>query len=147
MTLEQNTLTRLLRFLAHASSGTAQLGKKEEPPPDEPVENADEAAAAAQRDEGPRVYIKELRLHPIVVKVTVELAALTDEPELQAYHPTRKLVGLAKNLASVNNATIKLDALHLDEASLTVGALAERLQWHYTMQASGARAPEPTTRC
>jgi len=137
VTLEQNTLTRLLRFVQHASAVSAKLAKKE----DAPASGADGAPggggdddAAVARAEGPRLYLKAFKLRPIVVTVTVELAALTDEPELQAYHPTRKLVGLAKNLASINAATINLDMVELSEANMSVDALAQKLQDLYTMQ-------------
>lgn len=67
--------------------------------------------------DGPRgrIYIRSLRLQPVTVNVTVELAALTDEPDLQRYHPTRRLVGIAQNLAFLQAATINMDQIFLEE--------------------------------
>ena len=120
MNLEQNCLTRLLRFSASLSA--ALVGSEDATPlaggdaADREAEDpsgTDEGTAKAGEDL--RVYVRSMRIQPVTVKVTVELAPLTDEPELQPYHPTRKLVGLAKNLASIQAATVKLDQLRLDE--------------------------------
>jgi len=124
--LEQNTLTRLIRFVENSTINGALLHSE--------VNDEYLASSKGAQQSGPRIFVNELRLHPIKVKITVQLAALTDEPDLQPYHPTRKLVGIAKNLASINNATIKLDALHLNQTNYPLGGYVERLQWHYTMQ-------------
>ena len=99
-----------------------------------------------------RVYIRAFRLHPLVVRVTVEMSALVDDPELQSYHPTYKLIGLAKNLVSINGVNFNLDELQLSQLTEDVSALVQRLKtrrrvnkWldrsRARLRASGARSP------
>lgn len=136
LSLEQNTLTRLLRLADSISISAAQILTSDVPyeASDAPADAPSSSPPTRIDSSAQRIYVKQLRLHPLVVNLTVQLAALTDEPALQPFHPTNKLVGLAKNIASINKATLRLDALHLDEANLSPAEWAERLGWHYTLQ-------------
>ena len=48
------------------------------------------------------LYLKEVQLHPVSVRVSVQMGMACDEAELQEWHPTNSLVGLARHLVSLH---------------------------------------------
>ena len=48
------------------------------------------------------LYLKEVQLHPVSVRVSVQMGMACDEAELQEWHPTNSLVGLARHLGSLH---------------------------------------------
>lgn len=92
------------------------------------------------------LYFKELKLHPVSVRCTVQMEAVCTPAELQPYHPTNSLVGLAQRLVSLNNAHLQLSALLLNDAAFqSMPSLVERISWHYTMQALAKPRSHPCT--
>ena len=63
------------------------------------------------------------------------MEALCSDAELQQYHPTKQLAGVAQRLVSLNNSNLQLAALSMSDANFqSVENLVERIAWHYTMQ-------------
>ena len=144
--LEQNLVARLTRFfhtLSGVDAGTPEgeyhekgesLGGRSchirvddpnmatDPPTESPLE----------------LYFRELRLHPVSVKCTVQMEALCSPAELQPYHPTNSLAGLARRLVSLNNSHLQLSALLLSDTLFqSLDTFVERVSWHYTIQVRG----------
>ena len=60
-----------------------------------------DAALRAEYGTQLELYLKEVQLHPVSVRVSVQMGMACDEAELQEWHPTNSLVGLARHLVSL----------------------------------------------
>lgn len=153
--LEQNTVTRLLRLLRTVETEWARVD-------DEQAQLREAAAGGAGGCGGPAgggaaggddaadddlavwssvdevasaSYIRELHLEPVVLTATVSIAALCDEPHLQEFHPTQSLRSqFVKQLTSLHNVTLSLDAVEFLECAEDVGSIVQRLQGKYAME-------------
>lgn len=107
--LEQNTVARLLR-LGDALQLEAQpllLETETRRAAAKLAEGLADGAEAADLPGGEvrgrqplELYLKEVQLHPVSVRVSVQMGMACDEAELQEWHPTNSLVGLARHLVS-----------------------------------------------
>ena len=72
------------------------------------------------------------------------MEALCSDAELQQYHPTKQLPGVAQRLVSLENSNLQLAALSMNDANFqSVENLVERIVWHYTMQAHAPLSRHP----
>ena len=57
----------------------------------------------------------------------MQIKALCDEPDLEEYHPTRSLVGVARHLVSMQNYQLRLNALLMEDLFESEESLAQRV--------------------
>jgi hypothetical protein len=90
-------------------------------------------APAVEDDEG--VYVKRLEIEPVRIVISVSLSPLCEEPELQAFHPTNNLLGLARSLVSLHDSELRLDGLDLAERLFeSVDVLSAAMASHYQQE-------------
>jgi len=100
----------------------------------------DAAAAGGAEEEGTQapleIFLRELRLHPVSLTIELQMEAICSEAEMQEFHPTRQVLGLAQQLVSQPLLSrIELNCLILDDASFeSVDSLALRVGSHYFYQ-------------
>jgi len=127
--LEQNLAARLFRFAAH-------LPRKPVPPAYVAAESSLSDVRGIVTEPPTEIFLRELALHPMSAALTIQMEPLCDDPNLQRFHPTHELVGLAQQLLSLRSATLKLDALLLDDARFaSLEALTAKVSAHYQSQA------------
>ena len=101
---------------------------------------AGDAAAAGEAEEGTQapleIFLRKLELHPVSLTIELQMEAICSEAELQEFHPTRQVLGLAQQLVSQPLLSrIELNCLLLEEASFeSFDSLALRVGWHYAVQ-------------
>jgi hypothetical protein len=148
--VEENTAARVLRFAlsiwglyeasglprgqSTAPPSTAGMGmpasKGTATPAKAPPLRADAPAA-----EGDEVYVKRLEIAPVRIVLSVALSPLCHDPELQPFHPTNNLLGLARSLVSLHDSELRLDGLDLAEHLFeSVDALSAAVASHYSQE-------------
>ena len=101
---------------------------------------AGDAPAAGEAEEGTQapleIFLRELRLHPVSLTIELQMEAICAEAELQEFHPTRQVLGLAQQLVSQPLLSrIELNCLILEDASFeSFDSLALRVGSHYFYQ-------------
>jgi len=131
VSVEENTAARVLRFALtiwnlYEASGLAHGPVTAHSPPAvgmgtlaatgnaaSVLSSPLRAKASAVGDD--EVYVKRLEIEPVRIVLSVALSPLCHEPELQAYHPTNNLLGLARALVSLHDSELLLDGLDLTE--------------------------------
>jgi hypothetical protein len=83
-----------------------------------------------------KFYLQELELHPVSLTLTVQMDMVCDEPELQRFHPTSSLVGVARHLVSLQNVTVTFDRFQLEEVFDTGDTLLNRVARYYAVKAT-----------
>jgi len=83
-----------------------------------------------------KFYIQELELHQVSLTVTVQMDMVCDEVELQRYHPTTSLVGVARHLIALQNVNVTLDRFYMCEVFDTGDALLNRIVRFYAVKAT-----------
>ena len=81
-----------------------------------------------------KFYIQELDLHQLTILLTVQMDLVCDESSLQIFHPTNSLVGIARYLLSLQNVSLTLDRLLLEEMHDTGDAIINRIVRTYAVQ-------------
>lgn len=77
------------------------------------------------------IYFTSLELHPVSIRCTITMAPLCDDPLLQQYHPTDKLVGVLQQLISLDALNVQLKSLQLEDTRFpSVDSLTERARSH-----------------
>lgn len=154
--LEQNMVTRILRFVAtltQAAEEAQETQRSRRASQEHSFARPGAARQASTESSTTRVaarpggsstevgevplelYFKDFQLHPVCVRVTVQIEPLCDDAALQPYHPLNQLAGLAQRLVSLSNSSLQLSALLLFDTLFTsVDSLVERIVWHYTLQ-------------
>ena len=98
---------------------------------------AGDAAAAGEAEEGTQapleIFLRKLELHPVSLTIELQMEAICSEAELQEFHPTRQVLGLAQQLVSQPlHSRIALNCLILEDASFeSFDSLAQRVGSHY----------------
>ena len=109
--LEQNTVARLLRLCdaLHLEAQPLLLETETRRAAAKLAEGLGDGAEAAELPGGEvrgrqplELYLKEVQLHPVSVRVSVQMGMACDEAELQEWHPTNSLVGLARHLVPLH---------------------------------------------
>ena len=83
-----------------------------------------------------KFYLQELELHQASLTLTVQMDMVCDEPELQRFHPTSSLVGVARHLVSLQNVTMTFDRFRLEEVFDTGDTLLNRVARYYAVKAT-----------
>ncbi|KAL1519403.1 hypothetical protein AB1Y20_022928 [Prymnesium parvum] len=140
--IEQNTTARIIRF-ARVLEPFIQLFDEIE---EHALNSASRPMLAAAQDQtrsGGSIdthlsyghfYISALSIAPLRLELTFQMQAACDEAELQAFHPSNALIGPALQLLSLQNASLRLDALVLEEVFESGEALLHRVARSYTLQ-------------
>ena len=95
----------------------------------------EEWSVVALESESVVLHIREMHLEPVRLTATISIAPICDEHHMQEFHPTNSMrSGLLKQLTSLQNVSLTLDAVEFTECAEEFRSLVQRLQWKYSME-------------